>query len=195
MPRPVATERRSVLLDAALDVVVQQGLRGLTHRAVDREAAVAEGTTSAYFRTRRALHHALGERVTHRLADDVDRVVGDIGDADPGRPEALACVVDLFTGWLDESPLLQAKVELTLESTRDAELAAVLARERERVVGLVASVLEARGSTTAWPRASVVVAAFDGILLAALTSAPEERDQFVADAVRFTLQPLSHEDT
>ena len=40
-----------------------QGLRGLTHRAVDRRAGLPEGSCSAYLRTRRALQGALTEHV------------------------------------------------------------------------------------------------------------------------------------
>ncbi|WP_340539373.1 TetR/AcrR family transcriptional regulator [Nocardioides sp. GXZ039] len=194
MPRPIATERRAVLLDAALQVVVHQGLRGLTHRAVDREAAVAEGTTSAYFRTRKALHHGLAAWISRRLAGDIDEVAGRISGCDPAGPEALAAVVGLFTTWLDEPALLQAKVELALEAARDAELAELLASDRERVVAIVADILAARGKAHPERRAAIAVASFDGILLAALTWPEADRDAFVAEGVRFTVQPLGQDD-
>ncbi|MEM9696644.1 MAG: TetR/AcrR family transcriptional regulator, partial [Myxococcota bacterium] len=46
--------RRRALCDAAIRVIAREGGRGLTHRAVDREAAVPRCTTSNYFRTRAA---------------------------------------------------------------------------------------------------------------------------------------------
>ncbi|MDO9457973.1 TetR/AcrR family transcriptional regulator [Nocardioides sp.] len=187
MARPVAAERRGLLLDAALDVVVELGLRGLTHRAVDRSAGLAEGTTSAYFRTRQALHVALAERVTRRLTDDVDRVLHEVGEHDEGSTEALAAVAGLFTRWLDETPLLLAKVELTLEAGRDPEIAAVVAASKARVVDLVAGALGALDPARPAADAAVVVASFDGILLAALPMSPHDREAFVADAVRLTI--------
>ncbi|WP_367325360.1 TetR/AcrR family transcriptional regulator [Streptomyces sp. HUAS ZL42] len=57
------TDRRTVLADAAIDVLAEAGMRGLTHRAVDRAADLPPGTTSAYFRTRRALLTALVRRL------------------------------------------------------------------------------------------------------------------------------------
>ena len=63
MPTERGAERRSTLLDAAVEVVTSSGLRGLTHRAVDARAGLAEGTTSAYFRTRLALLSALCDHV------------------------------------------------------------------------------------------------------------------------------------
>lgn len=43
------------MLAAAVEVLGSVGSRGFTHRAVDRAAGVAEGTTPNYFRTREAL--------------------------------------------------------------------------------------------------------------------------------------------
>ena len=55
-------DRRSDLLDAALELVGTQGMRGLTHRAVDTAAGVPSGSTSNYFRTREALILGIVER-------------------------------------------------------------------------------------------------------------------------------------
>ena len=58
-------DRRTQLLDAALAVVADKGMKGLTHRAVDAAAEVAEGTTSNYFRNRAALVEAVLDRLEH----------------------------------------------------------------------------------------------------------------------------------
>lgn len=68
---PRFTARQSVLLTAAVRVVATHGLRGLTHRAVDREAGLPEGTCSAYMRTRVALLTGLTEFVIARFAEDI----------------------------------------------------------------------------------------------------------------------------
>jgi DNA-binding transcriptional regulator YbjK len=60
------TDRRTVLLDAALELVGTQGMRALTHRAVDAAAAVPAGSTSNYFRTREALILGIAERFIAR---------------------------------------------------------------------------------------------------------------------------------
>ena len=51
-----ASPRRRQLLDAALHVIADEGLRGLTHRAVDRRAGLPEGTCSAFFAAGRGLN-------------------------------------------------------------------------------------------------------------------------------------------
>src|ERR671936_629242 len=52
---PPNPERRAQILDAAIDILVDDGVGGLTHRQVDARAGVPAGTTSNYFRTRQAL--------------------------------------------------------------------------------------------------------------------------------------------
>ena len=58
-------KRVAVLADAAIALLAESGMRGLTHRAVDVRAEMPAGTTSAYLRTRQALVEA----VVQRLAD------------------------------------------------------------------------------------------------------------------------------
>ena len=50
-----------------------------------------------------------------------------------------------FMGWLDERELLLTRMELSLEAARDPELADLLAAFHRRLVGLVESILSARG--------------------------------------------------
>jgi AcrR family transcriptional regulator len=57
------SERRTEILDAALRVLAAQGMRGLTHRAVDAEIGIAAGSTSYYFRSRSALVAGCVERL------------------------------------------------------------------------------------------------------------------------------------
>ena len=84
--------RRAELLEAAVGVVAESGLRGLTHRAVDARAGLPEGTCSAYLRTRGALLVALAEHVGGMLARDVDAMTAAaVGHADD--PDALAADV------------------------------------------------------------------------------------------------------
>ena len=56
-------DRRTQLLDAALAVVADKGMKGLTHRAVDAAAELAEGTTSNYYRNRATLVDAVLDRL------------------------------------------------------------------------------------------------------------------------------------
>lgn len=67
-----ARGRRPLLADAAITILARDGARGLTHRAVDRQAGVPEGTTKNYYATRDAILQAAAHRMAdhHRAAVD-----------------------------------------------------------------------------------------------------------------------------
>ena len=139
------TPRRRELLEAALHVVADDGLRGLTHRAVDRRAGLPEGTTSAYLRTRQALQLAVTEYVAATLAADVDRLGADLAECDGDETQALPATLALFERWLDDRELILAKLELSMEAPRNPAVAEVLAAWRSRLVGVVDGILAPSG--------------------------------------------------
>lgn len=183
--------RRRQLLDAALRVVAEHGLRGLTHRAVDRQAGLPEGSCSAYLRTRRALQAALTQYVAGRLAVDVDALKADLGALPADDDRAVELVLELFSRWLDERELLVAKLELSLEASRDPELADLLVAWRARLVEVVAGIIAARGNEHSTDRAEALVAAFDGIIHAALLKAPGARRGFLQRSLGLVMGSLA----
>jgi DNA-binding transcriptional regulator YbjK len=66
--------RRPLLADAAITILARDGGRGLTHRAVDREAHVPEGTTKNYHATRQAILEAAANRMAELHHAAVDRL-------------------------------------------------------------------------------------------------------------------------
>src|SRR5690242_3314965 len=133
---PALSPRRRQLLDAALHVIADEGLRGLTHRAVDRRAGLPEGSCSAYLRTRSALQQALTEYVAGELLADVDALAERLRTGVEPADEGVNPAVELFLRWLDQRELLVARLELTMAATRDAELSRLLADHRARLVEL-----------------------------------------------------------
>ena len=176
---PPLSPRRRQLVEAALHVVAEHGLRGLTHRAVDKRAGLPEGSCSAYLRTRRALQGALTEHVAGTLAGDVDLLTEDLRSCPPGDDRGVELTGRLFRRWLDERELLLARVELSLEASRDPELAALLATWRARLVAAVAGLMAARGRAQSDVRAEALVASFDGILFAALLKPDAQQRRFL----------------
>jgi DNA-binding transcriptional regulator YbjK len=170
--------RRRQLLDAALHVLADEGLKGLTHRAVDRRAGLPEGSCSAYLRTRRALQAALAEDVAERLIGDVDRLADELAAA--ADPDSVDAALTLFQRWLDQRELLVARLELTMAASRDPELADLLAAQRARLIELVERIMTATGKEHGAARAETLVASYDGVLLAALLKPAAERRAFLA---------------
>lgn len=174
-PAAALSPRRRVLLDAALAVTAAHGLRGLTHRAVDREAGLPEGTCSAYFRTRQALQTALATRVAGRLTTDVQELSRSMRDTPGDTTRAIQLTTGLFLRWLERADLLPGLLELTLEATRDDDLAVTLAGWRADLVQVVAQSLAQNGHDHPRERAEALVAASYGVLLAALLRPAEGR--------------------
>lgn len=190
MPTDQLSPRRRALLDAAVEVIARQGLRGLTHRAVDRQAGLPEGSCSAYLRTRQALQTALAEYVAASLAADVETLAGRLEGCDGVQP-AIDLTAGLFLRWLGSPALLQARLELALEATRDPDLAAILTSSRERLVAIVAPVMTARGHREAERRAEVLVGSLDGVLLAALVRPRSSRKRFLTASLDLLMGGLA----
>ncbi|SER03533.1 transcriptional regulator, TetR family [Lentzea xinjiangensis] len=110
--------RRDLLCDTAIQILAVEGGRGLTHRAIDREAGVPIGTTKNYFPTREAILTAAAARMTslHRAAVERLRETTphDISPADVAElyPALLRRAVD------GDPTQMLAMVELYLEAVR-----------------------------------------------------------------------------
>lgn len=169
------TDRRTVIADAAITTIAREGMRGFTHRAVDRTAGLAEGSTSYYFRTREALMFAALARMAE--LDTLD--IGDIPDLGAG-PVDLDVLTDLMqavmTAWLTTGrERTLARYELTLESTRRPALRARMMSYGASFRLMSEHALTAAGASEPKRRATTLVAHIDGLLLHQLTrvGAPE----------------------
>jgi AcrR family transcriptional regulator len=88
------SNRREMLLDAAIRVLGERGVRALTHRAVDAEAGVGVGSTVNYFPTREGLLEAIVERVSALERHHFDEVALTLSPTTPAElGRALAGVV------------------------------------------------------------------------------------------------------
>ncbi|MEU0546099.1 TetR family transcriptional regulator [Nocardia sp. NPDC005978] len=117
-------ERRQALLDASIEVLAREGARGLTFRAVDKEADVPAGTASNYFPGRDALLVQVGNRYYERLVPSEEAMAKSRGpQTRESMTELMTEVVERVfqfrTGYL-------AILELRLEATRRPELQALL---------------------------------------------------------------------
>ncbi|MFB6990793.1 TetR/AcrR family transcriptional regulator [Streptomyces sp. NPDC056304] len=66
--RTTGSSRADLISDAALALLAERGMRGLTHRAVDERAGLPQGSTSNYARTRQSLLEATVRRLAEREA-------------------------------------------------------------------------------------------------------------------------------
>ncbi|WP_033436805.1 TetR/AcrR family transcriptional regulator [Saccharothrix sp. NRRL B-16314] len=119
--------RRTVLVDAAVEVLAREGARGLTFRAVDQEAGVPNGTASNYFANRDDLLRQVGEYVHVRLAPSALRLAETMA-APPDKSLVERLLRDLLERLQVDRTGYLALLELRLEATRRPELQAALTK-------------------------------------------------------------------
>jgi DNA-binding transcriptional regulator YbjK len=154
-------DRKTLIADAAIDVLGRDGLRALTHRAVDTRAGLPQGTCSYHHRTRRSLLAAVLRRIA-----DLDRA--DIAAAGARNASAAAApavgppavdrAVAVLRQWLGPGRIrTRARLVLML----DAEARRDLGPEADRLAGeFVEGATAALGSAE---RARLMVALLDGL--------------------------------
>ena len=170
----MVSDRRTLLADAALDVLADEGIRGLTHRAVDRQAAMPPGTTSAYFRTRAALLTALVTRLVQLEQAELQTTA----EALP----PLRTVEELVDGMVlltrqrltgEGRRRSLARYACALESVRDPELREILVPRENAGRETVRQFLTTHGVTDVENRTHALLTCIDGLILDRLVSGGE----------------------
>ena len=117
--------RPEVIADTAIALLVERGLRGLTHRAVDEAAGLPAGSTSNHARTRSALLEAAFARLVDLETAAMAPAVGaaETPTLPSGIDEIAALVAQSLHLTLTERRVqILARFELALEATRRPEL-------------------------------------------------------------------------
>jgi DNA-binding transcriptional regulator YbjK len=157
--------RRAEIADAAITTLARDGMRGLTHRAVDRTAGLPEGSASYYFRTRQALLTATVERLAE--LDSTDMLPSTSLPVLPGHEldTFAAAAAAIVENWLTTGRERQlARYELALEATRRPELRDALVTSGAAIRAMVASQFAAAGIRQPAQRAADFVAFLDGLV-------------------------------
>ncbi|WP_031161236.1 TetR/AcrR family transcriptional regulator [Streptomyces durhamensis] len=183
------TDRRTVLADAAIAVLADTGMRGLTHRAVDRAARLPAGTTSAYYRTRQALLTAL----VRRLVELDQAELREIGARVP-VPRTAAELVTGIVGFAavrltGEGRMRSlARYACAVESARHPELREILVPRENQARQAVCEFLAAQGVADPDARTVTLLTCVDGLVFDRLVNGgsvcEEEVRGLVAAALR-----------
>ncbi|MEU2117857.1 TetR/AcrR family transcriptional regulator [Streptomyces sp. NPDC016459] len=164
-----ALSRAERIGDAALDLLVERGMRGLTHRAVDERAGLPQGSTSNHARTRQALLETAVRRQV-QLEERVltpDALPG--GDGGSDAPVGIGVLADVLAHALhryltDHRALLVSRYELALEATRRPELRAFFDTAGAVFHGPLAAMTAAAGSTEPERHALSLIAWSEGLM-------------------------------
>ncbi|MFE8992130.1 TetR/AcrR family transcriptional regulator [Streptomyces collinus] len=161
--RTPGPSRSDLVADAALALLAERGMRGLTHRAVDEAAGLPQGSTSNLARTRQALL----ELAVRRLADREARVLALHEMPDPGAgpgPLADALALAAHRAMTGHRALTLARYELALEATRRPELRAFFDATGARFRDQLAALVSGLGSTDPARHTLSLIAWGDGLM-------------------------------
>ena len=168
---PPNPERRNQILDAAIDILCDDGVGGLTHRQVDSKAAVPAGTTSNYFRTRQALLEATAARTVDLHWQRVELLQSGVGPL--SRDALQALLVQMLHPDEQMRRVTLARFELFMESTRREELRPLMKELQAAAVKSATLIFEAAGFTPAPERMDEISRLLNGFVFSNLTIAPE----------------------
>ena len=141
---PSNPERRAQILDAAIGILADTGVGGLTHRQVDERAGMPAGTTSNYFRTRQALLEATAARTVDLHWRRVEALQAAIGSL---TRDGIKALLTRMLSDPDEQArrYTLARFELFMEGTRRPELQPFLKDLQAAAVKSATLIFEAAG--------------------------------------------------
>lgn len=160
-------DRKTVIADAAIALLGQAGAKGLTHRAVDAEAGLPAGSTSFYCRTR---HELLTLALLRHAALDMQDLGADaqrMARAGWGLNDLVELLAERVADWLSPGKRgrLVARFELFLMASRDPELAAIVAQQRQHFLHATEAALGRAGVASPAAMAPMVLVVVDALLL------------------------------
>lgn len=143
--KPNAPQRRRDLCDAAIELLGADGARGLSHPKVDQRTGSPAGTTSAYYRTRKALLLGVAQRLSE-LDNESLTLMSELSADGQGHfagTSGLAAMV-VYSGQQPYLTRTRARHELIAQAGRDDDLAAAISDVAARFEAMT------RAAVTEW---------------------------------------------
>jgi DNA-binding transcriptional regulator YbjK len=168
MSMAAATKERA--LTAAVELVGDEGMRALTHARVDARAGLPAGSTSNWFRTRRALVEGVVDWIAESERADFDPAALPTITGVNDLIDGICAMADLQTGLFARRT--RARYALFLELAADPELGEPLRRQRRAFEQWTEQLVTAAGIADPVPATRVLMALADGLLLHRLTVDP-----------------------
>ena len=168
---PPRTDRRERAADAAIEIIAEQGLRGLTHRACDARAGLPLGSTSSCFRTRAALVGGVLERI---VAQDEELLVEYPTEnwtmsTPEGRENIVVTLTELMSFWLGPGRTRTlARLELFVDAARREELDDELAAANRQYLRRVTDGMVEADMDNPEEAARLLIAQMDGLFYDAI---------------------------
>jgi DNA-binding transcriptional regulator YbjK len=192
--RRVAPEAiRAAIIEATIRLIGRDGVDGVTHRAVAKEAGVSLSSTTYHFDSKDEI---VSEALRRVAALEIERVGRDAERLAEGHAD-VASVARALAAWLAEQlegeSLLQVRAgyHLQLEAGKRPELREINHEWALAVYGLAERVLRAAGSPQPRVDARILVNAIDGLRLEATTVPQAELTKRVGPVIERLLDALT----
>jgi hypothetical protein len=124
------------------------------------------------------------------VAAHVRELADELAACDLDADRAVETVTRSILRWLDEREILVARLELTIQASRDPLLTATIASLRKDLVDVVAQLLTSRGKPHGLAAADTLVSSFDGVLIGALPRPATQRKAFVRRSIEALMAGL-----
>lgn len=179
--QPRGEASRDKLLAAALELLAERGMAGISHRAVAERAGVSPGMTSYFFASRAELERAAIDKGYRERIADYEATTGALADAH-ASPGALAdAAAELFTS--STLAMLLAHFEIFLNAARRPEIKEALDPVLESMRGLAEAAAAAAGIEDAPRFARALTAVIEGVELRRVAQGIDGRAE-MAEALR-----------
>lgn len=165
--RRSVAERRTQLIDAAIDVLARDGIGAATTRRITDEAGLALGAFHYAFASKDDLLHA----VIERFSTGMETVLQDaILEPDASLEDLGEQLIRGYWRYVEETPQLQlAQYELTVHALRDPRLRPLAELQYQRMAQAVELVLQDHPLVPPGPvrhdLATYLAAVMDGLIL------------------------------
>ncbi|WP_051198512.1 TetR/AcrR family transcriptional regulator [Gordonia shandongensis] len=134
MTRRDPEARRTAIIAAAADLIVERGPERLTHRLVADRADVPLGSTTAYFTSLDDLRAQALAHLAAELDADLDTLRHDVGDPDLSADD----LVTLLANYLRDRRRVAADLSLMSAAAYDPDLRDLALRWQETLIDLLA---------------------------------------------------------
>jgi TetR/AcrR family transcriptional regulator, regulator of biofilm formation and stress response len=163
---------RAAIVEATIRLIGRDGVDGVTHRAVAREAGVSLSSTTYHFASRDEI---VSEALRRVAALEIERIARD-AEALEAADLDVPSISRALAGWLSEQlegdGLLRVRAgyHLQLEAARRPELQEIHIEWAKAVRDLAERVLRAAGSPRPQTDADILASAIDGMRLDEVTA-------------------------
>src|SRR5919204_3721562 len=170
--RPHPDAIRAAIIEATIRLIGRDGVDGVTHRAVAREAGVSLSSTTYHFASKDQI---VSEALRRVAALEIERIARDAERLADGHPDIVS-IARALAAWLTEQVegegllRVRAGYHLQLEAARRPELRAIHVAWGQAVQGLAERVLRAAGSPRPRTDATLLASAIDGMRLDEVTA-------------------------